>query len=132
MLPWYVCTMPKEEGGLGFIDVTTHGSILVAKWVVMWLEASSPWNILMWHRILTSQHVGKVRGWFDLCDIISSPQNYQVAISLIFKSIWMAWRHVAKLLRWKMSGNILGWDLINRPIWSWNVQGTSISNFPHI
>lgn len=31
MVPWVVCTIPKEEGGLGLIDVTTRDHILVAK-----------------------------------------------------------------------------------------------------
>ena len=30
LVPWIVCTMPMDEGGLGLTDVTTHGSILVA------------------------------------------------------------------------------------------------------
>lgn len=33
-----VCTMPKEEGGLNFIDVATQGHILAAKWIVRCLE----------------------------------------------------------------------------------------------
>lgn len=31
MVPWVVCTIPKEEGGLGLIDVMTRDHILVAK-----------------------------------------------------------------------------------------------------
>ena len=38
MLPWDVCTIPKDEGWLGFIDVMTQGSIHGAKWVVRCLE----------------------------------------------------------------------------------------------
>jgi hypothetical protein len=40
LVPWDVCTMPKDEGGLDLIDVTTQGSILAAKWVVRCLEGS--------------------------------------------------------------------------------------------
>jgi hypothetical protein len=43
MVPWAVCIMPKDEGGLGLIDVATQGNILAAKWVVRCLEGSSPW-----------------------------------------------------------------------------------------
>jgi hypothetical protein len=43
MVPWDVCIMPKDEGGLGLIDVATQGTILVAKWVVRCLEGTSPW-----------------------------------------------------------------------------------------
>ena len=34
LLAWDVCTIPKDEGGLGLIDVVTRGSILATKWVV--------------------------------------------------------------------------------------------------
>lgn len=61
MASWDVCMMPKDDGGLGLIDVSTHVSILASKWVVRCLEGSSPWQLLTWHRILTTQHVGKVR-----------------------------------------------------------------------
>ena len=37
---WYlgmfvVCTMPKDEGGLGLIDVASQDSIMATKWVVL-------------------------------------------------------------------------------------------------
>jgi hypothetical protein len=44
LVPWDVCTMPKDEGNLGLIDVATHGNILGVKWVVRWLEGLSPWQ----------------------------------------------------------------------------------------
>lgn len=37
MVPWDVCIIPKDVGGLGLIDVETQGSILAAKWVVQCL-----------------------------------------------------------------------------------------------
>lgn len=43
----------------------------------------------------------------------------------------MDWRHVAKFLRWKMLGSRSRSNLDNRPIWSWKMLGTCISNFPH-
>jgi len=42
MVPWKVCTLPKDEGGLGLINVETQGNILDAKWMVICLEGSSP------------------------------------------------------------------------------------------
>ena len=42
-VPWDVCTMPKDECGLGLNDIATRGSILATKWVVRDLEGSSPW-----------------------------------------------------------------------------------------
>ena len=38
MVSWDVCMMPKDDGGLGLIDVSTHVSILASKWVVRCLE----------------------------------------------------------------------------------------------
>lgn len=49
MVPWDVCTIPKEEGGLGLIDVATQGSILAAKWVVKCLEGGAPWQVMFRH-----------------------------------------------------------------------------------
>jgi hypothetical protein len=43
MVPWDVYVMPKDEEGLGIIDVVTHGFILVSKWVVRCLKGTSPW-----------------------------------------------------------------------------------------
>ncbi len=34
MVPWEVCTMPKEEGCYGLVDVAAQGRILAAKWIV--------------------------------------------------------------------------------------------------
>lgn len=42
MVPWDVCIMPKNEGGLGLMDVVTQGSILATKWAVICLDGSSP------------------------------------------------------------------------------------------
>lgn len=66
MGPWDVCIMPKDEGGPGLIDVATQGSILATKWVVRCLERSSPWHVLLRHRLLLAQHVSKVKGAFGL------------------------------------------------------------------
>jgi hypothetical protein len=49
MVPWEVCTMPKEEGGLSLIDVVTQGHILATKWIVRCLEGFAPWKILLWY-----------------------------------------------------------------------------------
>jgi hypothetical protein len=108
MVPWDVCIMPKDEGGLGLIDVATQGYILEAKWVVRCLENTSPWQVLLRHRLLSAQHVGKIKGQFGLCDILFLPHNFQIAGSFIFRSIWAAWRKVASLVHWQMSGSELG------------------------
>lgn len=34
LVPRYIFTMPKDEGGLCLTDVMTQGNILAAKWVV--------------------------------------------------------------------------------------------------
>jgi hypothetical protein len=68
--------MPKGEGVLGLIDVVMQGNILVAKLVVQCLDGSSPWHVLLRHRLLSVQHVGRVRGAFGLCEIISTPHNF--------------------------------------------------------
>jgi len=47
MVPWEVCTMPKEKGGLNLIDVVTLGFILVVKFIVRGLEGSTPGQILL-------------------------------------------------------------------------------------
>lgn len=44
---WELCTMPKEEGGLGLLDVATQGRILAAKWIVRCLGGSTPWQTLL-------------------------------------------------------------------------------------
>lgn len=54
MVPWDVCTSPRDEDGLGLIDIATQGSILTTKWVVKCLEGFSPLKVFMWHRILMS------------------------------------------------------------------------------
>ena len=79
--------MLKDDGGLGLIDIATHGCILVVKWVVRCLEGCAPWHILLRHYLLTTQHSGRIKGSFDLCDIISSPHIFYVVGYFIFKSI---------------------------------------------
>jgi hypothetical protein len=37
MVPWEIFIMPKDEGGLGLIDVATQGTILDTKWVFICL-----------------------------------------------------------------------------------------------
>jgi hypothetical protein len=95
MVPWVVCIMHKDEGGLGLIDVATQGNILVAKWVVKCLKGSSPWQVLMRNILISSQHTNKVKGQFDLCDIISTPHNFHISRSFIFRSIWTTWKRIA-------------------------------------
>jgi len=60
MLPKDVCTMPKDDGGLGLLDVTTQGNTLVTKWVMRCFEGSAPWQVLFPHQIITTQYIGRV------------------------------------------------------------------------
>ena len=99
MVPWVVCIMSKDKIGLGLMDVVTQGKILVAKWVVWCLEGSSPWQVLMRNILISTHNVGKVKGQFDLFDIIFSPHKFNVSGSFVFMSIWTAWRRVACLVR---------------------------------
>lgn len=71
--------MPKDEGGLGLIDKATQGSILKAKQMVHYIKGSSPWHVLLRQRLLIAQHIGKIQGTFDLCDIISAPWHLRMA-----------------------------------------------------
>ena len=41
-------------------NVETQGIILASKWVVYCPEGSSLWAVLLKHRFLTSQHIGKI------------------------------------------------------------------------
>ena len=75
-------------------------------------------------------HVDKIRDRFVPCDIISTPHNYQITRSFIFRSIWAAWKRVDGLVHWKMLGNRLSLDMAKRQIWSWKQEGTCISNLP--
>ena len=68
--------MPKDQGGLGKIDVATQNNILVAKWLNRCLEGSSPWQVLMRYRLLLDPCVGKIIGKFILCDIIYGPHKF--------------------------------------------------------
>jgi hypothetical protein len=74
----------------------------------------------MWNKLISFDHVSRVKGQFDLCDIMSTPHNFHISGSLIFKSIWVALRRVADLARWKWSGSTSVWDLTKSLIWSWN------------
>jgi hypothetical protein len=47
MVPWDVCIMPKDEGGLGLIYMVTPWIIIAAMWVVRCLEGSSPWQVFL-------------------------------------------------------------------------------------
>jgi hypothetical protein len=72
----------------------------------MWyLEATTPWQVFFRHQLMISQHVGKVHGAFDLCDIIFFPHLFQVSSLIIFRSIWTAWKFVSNLVRWNFKGN---------------------------
>ena len=87
MVPWDVCIMPKDEEGLGLIDIQTHGFILEAKWVAICVEGCAPWKILLIHHILSAQHSGTIKGFFYLCDIVYFPHIFNVASNFIFKII---------------------------------------------
>jgi hypothetical protein len=87
MVPCDVGIMSKDKGGLGLIDVRTEGSILEANWVVKCLQGSSPLQVLLRHRLLLMQHVGRTRRPLELCDIISTPHSFRLDGSVIFKSI---------------------------------------------
>ena len=110
MVPWDVCTMPKNEGGLGLIDIEFQNNILDSKWVIICLKGSFPCKILMRYRFRLDPHVGNIRGKFSFCDIIWVAHNFQIAGSFIFQSIWIAWNKLACLLHWRMSSNRVGWD----------------------
>ena len=56
------------------------------------------WQVFMQHKFLMAHHVDKVIGQFGLCDIISTPYNFQIAGFFIFKSIWSTWKQVAGLV----------------------------------
>ena len=61
---------------------------------------------LMQKMILMTQHASKVKGHFELCDIIFTPQDFQVASSPFFKSIWSAQRQVTRLVQVVNQGGI--------------------------
>jgi hypothetical protein len=50
------------------------------------------------HRLRSTQHLGRVQGSFDLCEIISTTHLFQVLGSVIFRSIWPTWKAVAGLV----------------------------------
>ena len=75
MVPWDVHIVPKDEGGLTLIDVVIQTKIFVPTCVVKCLDGTSPWKVLRQHKLLSTQHIDKVRDPFGLCDIISSPHN---------------------------------------------------------
>ena len=56
-------------------------------------------------RLLSSQHSVRIRGSFDLCDIISSPHSFHVARYFMFKRIWGAWKKVGGLVQWHFSSS---------------------------
>ena len=54
--------MPKDEGGLGLLDVAIQGSILAAKWASRCLEGSSPWQVLMRYRLVSVPMLARLEG----------------------------------------------------------------------
>ena len=96
--------MKKDEVGLGVIDIATHGCILVAKWVVKCVDKCTSWPIFLIHCPLSYHHSGRMRGYFGLCDMISSPHSFHVVGSFILKIISGAWKKVADLVQWHFSG----------------------------
>jgi hypothetical protein len=106
------------------------GSILAAKWVVRCLEGTSPWQVLLWHRLLSTQHVGKIRGLFGLCDILSTHIISRLQ-ALLFSGVfgqpggrWQVW-FVGRCQVAELGGT---WP--RRPIWSWKLEGTCVSDLP--
>jgi hypothetical protein len=77
--------------------VASQGSILATKWVMCFIEGSSPWQMLLHHTFYYAQHVLKVKGSFNLCDIISAPHLFTTLQSFIYKSIWDAWKILPNL-----------------------------------
>jgi hypothetical protein len=73
MVSWKVCIMPKDEGGIGLVDVATLGSMFATKWVVRCLDGSSSSQVLLRHGLHTTQHNSKIQGSFRLCNIIPIP-----------------------------------------------------------
>jgi hypothetical protein len=84
MVPWDVCTMPKDKVRLGLINVTTQGNIISTNWVVRGLEGSAPEQVLFRHQQMTTQHSRRVPRAFCLCDIIYTTSLFQDSSSFIF------------------------------------------------
>jgi hypothetical protein len=47
-----MCTLFREEEGLGQIDIRAKGIVLVTKWVVWAMTGNAPWKMLILHLLL--------------------------------------------------------------------------------
>lgn len=112
MIPWDVCILPNEEGGLWLIDVVVQG-----KPARFWQQNDC--DVL-----------GRFSHLADLIEIISSPHLFQFRGSSMLKSIWSTWKCVAKCVYWIYTSTGCHGYLVIQPSWCWKGHGQCFLEIP--
>ena len=78
LVAWDLYNSPRDQGGLGLPKVRVQGAGLGSKWVVCKVKRDAPWQFLVRRRIQQAQHNQRIKGPFQLCEIISNAQAFVI------------------------------------------------------
>ena len=58
---WDILCRPKDQGGLGILDLQTQNKCLLAKWIVNLLNTDGMWQELLKNKYLQSKFLTQVK-----------------------------------------------------------------------
>jgi hypothetical protein len=58
---WGILCLPKEQGGLGIINLEVHNICLLSKWIFKLINEDEVWRELLSKKYLKNNTIGEVR-----------------------------------------------------------------------
>ncbi|KAI5062564.1 hypothetical protein GOP47_0023103 [Adiantum capillus-veneris] len=94
-LSWDTCCTPKEEGGLGILNLTYLSTRMVGKWILRSIDCEDYWALLV-KRKVSSFPLLVYKAWSNLSlrDIIVSPMKFKPSGTKLISRLWEAWNHI--------------------------------------
>lgn len=86
------CTLPKDMGGLGLLNIQQLTDKLSRKWVVRSFYHWDYWSALLYQKC-TFIPLRQLKAWtgFSPCEILLSSANFKCKASKISFQFWMSW-----------------------------------------
>lgn len=95
LIAWKLIIQPKNQGGLGFKDLTDHASTLLSKWMVRFLDdPTSEWALLFKANLRLLKWKGKCnykRMRYSLRDKILFGEVISIGACQYMLGLWKAW-----------------------------------------
>eukprot|EP00249_Psilotum_nudum_P032132 c47312_g1_i1 orf=2-490(+) len=114
---WEICTMRKEEGGLGVGSPRLQVERFVLKYVDRMIQSQEPWAIISRWWVEKGKFINKDWKEVDFQSRILSGQEVKVEGSLAFRKIWKKWQDLRAPARWMGRAPRVGLSLVDSQIW---------------